>query len=551
MDPDSEKIEDCKWIARRCVHPVWEVERMYGLPAGSLKGTLESYSRQADVSANGSDGDYSRRQGVSNDLLCYWKIYSKMGIGARLPGVDAAYRETLDKFGDYAFLVVADDIPYPLNCPDDKLAGPPDEVLKLLEWPTPYWMDSRWPMVPLAFHWVPRQLWPMCHFKPAMGELKALNWLYSLIISKIGISCRDFLAILESADQDTKEAILHGRDYTLIRLKSTNPATIDQLVQFLQHPQMNGDIWQVLEAIKEEFEKRTGLSELVYGMSSRQMRSAEEASVKSDQISVRPDDMSNKVEDFSGEVAKNEALCTRWNISPTDVKPVMGDAFAQYWAQLVVSPDPYVITRQLEYGIEAGSTKKPNRDRDADNMQQAMQNLFQPLMMYAQGTGVWHPLNALITAWAKSIDLDPSQFLFPDMPPAPPPASEQKSADGQGGGANKDAKGDAGKGPNPDAAGDAGQGPNPDAAGDPSQVPPPPASPAGMPGMSMGGPFSSMMDPMSMMFGGGFPMMGQPAPLPVPPALAGGAMPMPMPMPPMNPMAGAGGMPSPFGFPSY
>src|ERR1700676_594976 len=30
IDPDAESIEHAKWVARRCMHPVWEVEKEYG-----------------------------------------------------------------------------------------------------------------------------------------------------------------------------------------------------------------------------------------------------------------------------------------------------------------------------------------------------------------------------------------------------------------------------------------------------------------------------------------------------------------------------------------
>ena len=49
MDPDAERREDCKWIARRCVEPVWEVERSRGIPPGTIKANKESMGQQAAV----------------------------------------------------------------------------------------------------------------------------------------------------------------------------------------------------------------------------------------------------------------------------------------------------------------------------------------------------------------------------------------------------------------------------------------------------------------------------------------------------------------------
>jgi hypothetical protein len=429
MDPDSEKIEDCKWIARRCIHPVWEVERMYNLPKGSLKGNYESYNQQGEV--DDDDGTaFARKRGDTNDLMVYWKIYSKMGVGGRLNKVDEKYRDVLDLFGDYAYLVVAEGVQFLLNLPNDQLSGDPQEVLRKLDWPTPYWLDSRWPMQPLWFHRVPRQLWPMSHFWPAMGELKALNWLYSMIISKVGLTCRDFIAMLKSASPDIKEAILHGRDLTYISIDATGNQNINEIVQFLQHPTMNADVWRVLEAVKAEFEKRTGLSELVYGMSSRQMRSAEEANVKADQINVRPEEMAQKVEDFAGELAKSEALCIRWHLTAADIEPLAGKEIAQLWSMLVISADPFQVSRQLEYGIEAGSTKKPNRERDAAAMQSAMQLLLQPFFQVA-AQGMPDAFNNLVFDWAKTQDLDGSRYQINLPPPPPPPQPGQQGGNGE------------------------------------------------------------------------------------------------------------------------
>jgi hypothetical protein len=422
LDPDAESIDDCKWVAKRCVHPVWEVEDEYGLPRDSLKGNYESVNRQSEVNAD-PDGDYFRKQGTCNDLVVYWKIWSKMGAGGRLTGVGDDMKAVLEQFGNYCYLVVAEGTPYPLNVPPDLInaAGADQQIMQRMDWPTPYWLDDRWPFTPLVFHEVPRSAWPMSHFKPALGELKFLNWAYSFIASKIRVTCRDFIAIRKSVGQEIKDAILHGKDLTLLEIESAH-GTLSEIVSFLNHPQFNGDIWKVIEAVTENFEKRTGLTELMYGESARQMRSAAEADAKQAGAQIRPDDMAQRVEDWMTEVARKEALAVRWHLGSADVQMIMGPPAAQAWDRFVVSANPYEIVRQLDYRIEAGSTKKPNRDRDAQNAQQAMQTLFQPLFAYAQATGNVGPVNALIGFWAKTIDLDASGFLLAPPPPPPAPA---------------------------------------------------------------------------------------------------------------------------------
>lgn len=420
IDPDAETLADAKWIAKRCVHPVWQVEREYQLRQGELRGNVESYDQQAAL-ADDANGSYNRKRGLTNDLLVYWKIWSKMGIGARLSGVTGTIRETLDTFGDYCYLVICDSAMYPLNLPPhiQEKPGADQDVLARIEWPTPFWADDEWPFTPIYFHSIPRCVWPMSHVKPGLGELKFINWVYSFVASKIRTTCRDFVVVKKGASEEIKRTILSGQDLELLEIDAEH-GTISEVVQFLQHPHMQGDIFKVLQAIEYNFEKRVGLTELAYGMSTRQLRSASEAEIKGDQIKVRPDDMAQKVEDAMTAVARKEAITARWHLSAEDVLPSMGPIGAQYWAQLVMTAQPHEIFHQLEYRIEAGSARKPNRDRDAANMTQAIQTIFQPLWQYAMQLGDFGPVNKLIADWAKSIELDPEGYLLKPQPPPPP-----------------------------------------------------------------------------------------------------------------------------------
>jgi hypothetical protein len=177
IDPDGESLTHAQWVARRCVHPVWQVEEEYGLAPGTLRGNVESYTQQASVAVAGSDGDYNRKRGLTNDLIVYWKIYSKMGLGGKLSGSGmantpdpSALDSTLAAYGPYTYLVIAAEVPYPLNLPPDVIAQAPEqEIQQRVQWPTPFWADDSWPFTPIAFHWVPRQVWPMSHIKPGDG----------------------------------------------------------------------------------------------------------------------------------------------------------------------------------------------------------------------------------------------------------------------------------------------------------------------------------------------------------------------------------------------
>jgi len=430
LDPDAETFRDIKWMARKRVRPNWEVEREKGLPEGSLKGHAsgESFTAQA-ATANDPDGDYRRKTGRTADLVVYWEVWSKMGLGGRLSGIPTEQKQQLDQWGDWVYLEITENCPYPLNLPPPlcDAATQPDanpqlveEVRNRLSWDTPLWADGEWPMTPIVFHWRPKRLWPMSHMKPGLGELQFLNWAWSFLASKVRRASRDFIVIAKSAAEDLKNNIKHGADYSVMELENIM-GSIDNVVKFLQHPPFAKDIYEVIQGVTENFERRVGLTELIYGQSGRQMRSAQEAQLKSDAINVRPDDMANTVEDAMTDVARKEAFVARWHLKGEDVQQVLGPTGAELWDALLVASDPASVLYALEYRIEANSARKPNRALEQSNMHDAMQQLFQPLLGYAQTFGNVGPINALISDWATANDLDATKYLLPPPPPPPPP----------------------------------------------------------------------------------------------------------------------------------
>lgn len=436
IDSDMETLRDAKWVARRCVHPAWQIEEEYGLEPNSLRGMYESFQQQAQVNID-PDGEYNRVRGVTNDLIVYWKIYSKMGVGGRMKGMmNQAARDVLAQFGDFVYLVILEGVPYPLNLPPAVTSDPNgmQEAARRLQWPVPFWADDSWPFTPISFHWIPRCVWPMSHVCPAMGELKFLNWFYSFLAGKVRTTCRDFIAVKKAAGEEIKTTILNGEDLALIEIEQAH-GTISEVVQWLQHPAMNGDVFKVAELIEGNAEKRLGLNELIYGESSRQMRSAAEADMKSDQTKIRPDDMAKKVEEAMTEVARKEALAARWCLSDQDVGPIMGPIAGSFWRQLVMSSDLLAVTHQLEFRIEAGSTRKPNRDRDQANMANAIQTLFQPLFQFGMASQNFGPVNKLMSDWCKVMDLDCTGYQLQPLAPPPPAGGAPGGPGGPPGGA--------------------------------------------------------------------------------------------------------------------
>lgn len=423
IDPDMETWKNALWIARRCIEPRHKVEKKYGLKKGSLRGTLES-SKMQGVTESSTSYDYFRKRGETTDLCVYWKIYSRMGIGHHLnQNFDrrmAATSSTLEKLGDHCFLVVSDEYPEFLNLHSGTAKLSIEGVREAIAWPTPFWKDPTdpWPCSRFVFHENARRPWPSSHVKFALGELKFMNWTLSFLADKVKNTSRDFLAIAKGVSEELKDAVLSGKDLTLLDVEKSM-GSIDQVVQFLQHPPFNKDILQVFEMMRSEWEQRTGLSMLMYGESSRQMRSSAEAQYKSGQMRVRPDDMARKVEEAATLTARKEMIAAYWHYRPEHVLPMLGEERTQLYIQTVMSQSLDTIVHELDVRIEAGSIRKPNREREIANANTGVQVWQGVLTTYAQMTGDFGPINWLANKWAKANDMEHGFVMRPPPPPQP------------------------------------------------------------------------------------------------------------------------------------
>lgn len=431
IDPDAETLEDAWWIAKQCVYPIWQVERDYKLQPGTLakKGSYESVNSQEERGSS-LDVKGARERGETQDLITIWKVWSRCGAGARLTGVESTVKERVDEvLGDYVHMVVARGVPFPLNMPTDRMMDAPvEDVQRAFRWPIPYHRDGgkRWPVACLDFYRNPRSPWPIAPLAPGLGELKAVNVFLSHLANHIWMSGRTFIAVLESARESVENVLAKGEDLAFIGLEDLH-GDINKVVQFLEHPPVNADVWTIINSLLDMFDRRTGLSELMYGLGPRnqgQIRSATDASIRQNNLQVRPDYMAAKVEEWMTEAACREALAVKHEVEGKDVVDVLGPVGAQLWDFFITPVDFERIVRDIEFRLEANSAKKPNRDRDADNLQNSMGWMFPFLQTHYQMTGDAGPAKWFIDLWGKTVEM-PTQGLQFQPPPPPPGAEEQ------------------------------------------------------------------------------------------------------------------------------
>ena len=276
LDPDATEIEDITWCAKRCVHPISVVAQQYGIDIEDLKGNLEGRSSMAQEEVYADrrlPDDYrnaGRRVGKTNDLLTYWKIWSKTGFGDRLKDYPKDKRGFFDGIGEYAYIVVAEGINYPLNVPPavlseqvDESTGLPESVFRAVQWPIPFWAESNgWPFTMLGFHRKPGYIWPISHIKPGIPELRFLCWAFSFLAQRVAISCETLIGVSKAADQDIKDQILSQSQggFKIVELSEILGRSVSDVISVFQLPAVTQEIWDVIAAVTEMLEKRLGLT---------------------------------------------------------------------------------------------------------------------------------------------------------------------------------------------------------------------------------------------------------------------------------------------------
>lgn len=421
MDPDSLQAEDgadCSWVAIQCVDPVWKVEDEWGYDRGTIKGNVcNQASAKKGLGSKESawcpQGAVDARQHKdikqTNDLLVYYKVYSRMGIGDKLCGLeDEKLNEVFGRFGEFTYLLITDTLDHPINFhPDDVTDKDADELRLDMQWPTPFHKIGTFPTTSLSFHW-DGKAWGMSHIKPGIGELKFLDFAMSHLANKVRTASTDLVGIIKSAGDDIKKAFntYSESGYTFVEIEALWGKSVADVVSIMQKPGFQGDIWNVIAMVAERLDKRLGLTEIAYGLSSTQSRSALDAQNKQQNFSIRPDDMASTVEEKAKVLAKKEAYAIFYHYEDGEVLPVLGQAGLEIYNQLIKSRPPEEVIRQYSYTIEAGSIRRPNKDRDIENMNMISNGWLPVLSAYSMGTGDMEPLNWFFRQGGRVYSLD-------------------------------------------------------------------------------------------------------------------------------------------------
>lgn len=457
IDPDatSHHFGEARWMTRKHIDPTWVVERKYGLRKGALKkrGTVQSNETAGAIQAH--EGRASEvTKGNTFDLMEYWEIWSIGGVGTRMSGQSEWVNDAFDEVvGDYAYIVVAPSVEYPLNCPlakdcadpaDSMEASTDEQVKEMFSWPVPYYRDQKWPCVFLDFYTYPhdpknpqRSAWPMAPLGPCIGELTMLNIIISEFLNSARNGSRTFIAMAESMAKDFEKVFDDGGDFAKIRVPdSLMQRGLKEVVEFMRAPDVSGDVVKMIEMLFHLVEQRSGLSEIMYAMNpgGGTPRTATDVASKTQSAGVRPDDMAKRVAACLSQGAELEKICAYWSgISSQDIAPLLGPVASQFWDELITNEEPDVMFYGMRCTVEANDVRKPDKARDAQNMAQLYPPMSQQLAQYCAATGNMEPLNALNRKMFDAIEQPWEEELAmqPIQPPQQQGQEQQQAAQQQ------------------------------------------------------------------------------------------------------------------------
>lgn len=432
VDPNCKRgnLTDAKWVAIRHIDNHWEVERRFGWPAGSLKGKGTSALSQlgAQVKKFNSRLDRAKVPKSINDLIVWYEVFSLCGIGTRFNGAGAQewHQAFEDEVGDEAYICFSPGVNELLNFRNAEASVIEMDKLKAkLDWPVPYYKDGRWPVALLDFWDNPKSCWPIALVSAGLGQLTIMNVILCSIADRCYRDSLDKFAISNVLDDDAKSKLLSLR-HEVIQLNPSAGAKIDEFLSFVQRPQMNFDVWRIIDQMSMSFDKAVGLMELMYGLNpgGKVSRTAADANIKGEAVGVRPEFMGIRTKEWQSQIANIERIAAGYAVQGSPLKPLLTELGSQLWEKLITAADPMVWMRDMRAMVEADSIRRPNKTRDAQNAQQMMSFYMPVAQWYAQTTGNTEPLNKMIKSVGESMELDTSEWLLPPLPQQGPSPEE-------------------------------------------------------------------------------------------------------------------------------
>ncbi len=259
-----------------------------------------------------------------------------------------------------------------------------------------------------------------------------------MILTKLRTTSRDFIAVLQGIEEDIQDKIRTGQDLEILPINATDLGegkSLRDLIDFLQHPAMNTDVWRVWEVVMDLFEKSSGLYAALYGQSgATQPRSAEEIKERRQRADLRPEDMREIVEEAHSDLARKEMIAMRLLYSRDFVTSILGKDAGEIWTSAKPHEPGYEegdlqgeegevnigrIMREYDFRVEASSTTRPDIHQERENATQ----MYDRSMQTALALQDINAVNKLQRNLEESFNIPEDKRTV--FQPPPPPAEAQ------------------------------------------------------------------------------------------------------------------------------
>lgn len=435
IDADCKQRRDAGFMIRRRERSVWQVAEEFGLKREELRGKYDSTARQAILAERGAS---SASEEHEHDVCTYYEIYSRIGVGHRLPGISddlKDFTERLESIGPYVYLAIMPGLDYPLNLPPERItAGESTEMLRgALSWPIAFYeeFENPWPCSILEFVANTDNPYGTSPLEPALPLQEFLDKAYSYMMSRITVTCRNLLVVSKAMQEAFKEGLVRAHDLELLLVDGKAGEMLKDMFAIIDFPPVNMDYWKIIAMVERAFEDITAMVPLLMGTEGqRQIRSGTEAAIRGEHASSRPQDFADITENWMSSIAAKEAQMTRLHIGPEVVAPLFGEPLPEEgqpitgpltaaWASLISTDDPVQAAAEYSYTVEAGSGRRKNKQKQGEDAQQIAQTIAPQLFAYGMNvTGNFGPYNEFLEMLGQAYDIPMSRIYLPNiMPP--------------------------------------------------------------------------------------------------------------------------------------
>jgi hypothetical protein len=402
--------------------PVWKIAQQFGVDVA--KELMQKGARSAGAAPDWVGQRYSEAAknesetkafGYDAPRYTYLQVLSKMGSGVRGFAGDSG-----DPYGESE--------QGPSNFVEIYYEPGSGVILGAGPWKVPFWADENprlsWPVSFFDPAEDCEDIWPTAPLVPVIGEMEFLDWAYSFAMGKIKATSRSIFVAPSDISSNMEVTLKGNDDVVVVKVDEPDPTKRKDIIKAIEFGDLGTGIQILIQYVESNFEKHTGLVEVLYGMSEKQMRSAAEANVKREFGRLRVDEMIDKAEDWQGEVARKEALAARMLVSPEQMAEIVGPELAQAWG-LYQQGDLRRFMAEFEYTVESGSMQRLTPEMRAARAAEILDRLGPT----ALSTQDFRAFNELAQEYLVSQGVpQPERFVIQPPPPPPPSTPEEPVA---------------------------------------------------------------------------------------------------------------------------